>query len=129
MKIHLVVNISRVYMYKDQVEGQRKKQPLSVVIKGEEEYKVEKILNKRKFRGKDRYLVQWKGYIAEEDTWKPRENLENARDLVEKFEEEYREESRCCCLVMKAYGPLEVSVQEELNRVLYWILLATYTNV
>jgi len=30
---------------------------------------------------------------------------------------------------MKAYGPLEVSVQEELNRVLYWILLATYTNV
>jgi len=108
-------------MYKDQVEGQRKKQPLSVVIKGEEEYKVEKILNKRKFRGKDRYLVQWKGYIAEEDTWKPRENLENARDLVEKFEEEYREESRCCCLVMKAYRPLEMSIQEELNRVLCWI--------
>jgi len=24
MKIHPVVNISRVYMYKDQVEGQRK---------------------------------------------------------------------------------------------------------
>jgi len=30
----------------------------------------------------------------EEDTWEPRENLENARDLVERFEEEYREESR-----------------------------------
>jgi len=29
-----------------------------VIIKGEEEYKVEKILNKRKFRGKNRYLVQ-----------------------------------------------------------------------
>jgi len=28
-----------------------------VVIEGEEEYKVEKILNKKKFRGKDRYLV------------------------------------------------------------------------
>jgi len=57
IKIHLVVNISRVYMYKDQVEGQKKKWPLLVIIKGEEEYKVEKILNKRKFRGKDRYLV------------------------------------------------------------------------
>jgi len=57
IKIHLVVNISRVHMYKDQVEGQKKKWPLLVIIKGEEEYKVEKILNKRKFRGKDRYLV------------------------------------------------------------------------
>jgi len=57
IKIHLVVNISRVHMYKDQVEGQKKKWPLLVIIKGEKEYKVEKILNKRKFRGKDRYLV------------------------------------------------------------------------
>ena len=28
----------------------------------------------------------------EEDTWEPRKNLGNARDLVERFEEEYREE-------------------------------------
>ena len=62
-------------MYKDQVEGQKKKWPLPVIIKGEEEYKVEKILNKRKFRGKNRYLVQQKGYTVEEDTWEPRENL------------------------------------------------------
>ena len=57
IKIHPVVNISRVHMYRDQVEGQRKEWPLSVVIKEEEEYKVKKILNKKKFRGKDRYLV------------------------------------------------------------------------
>jgi len=44
-------------MYKDQVKDQRKGWLLLVVIKGEEKYKVEKILNKRKFRGKDRYLV------------------------------------------------------------------------
>jgi len=57
IKIHPVVNISRVYMYKDQVKDQRKGWLLLVVIKGEEKYKVEKILNKRKFRGKDKYLV------------------------------------------------------------------------
>ena len=57
IKIHPVVNISRVYIYRDQVEGQRKEWPLLVVIKEEEEYKVEKILNKKKFREKDRYLV------------------------------------------------------------------------
>ena len=81
-------------MYKDQVEDQRKEQPLPAVIEEEKVYKVEKILNKRKFREKDRYLVQWKEYMAEEDTWEPRENLGNARDLVEIFEEEYEEESR-----------------------------------
>ena len=57
VKIHPVVNISRVHKYKDQVEDQKKEQPAPVVIKGEEEYEVEKILNKKKFRGKNRYLV------------------------------------------------------------------------
>jgi len=57
IKIHPVVNVSRVYMYKDQVEDQKKEWPLPVIIKEEEEYEVEKILNKRKFREKDRYLV------------------------------------------------------------------------
>ena len=94
IKLHPVVNISRVHMYRDQVEGQRKEWPLSVVIKEEEEYEVEKILNKKKFRGKDRYLVWWKRYTAEEDTWEPKENLGSARDLVERFKEEYREELR-----------------------------------
>jgi len=68
VKIHPVVNVSRVQKYRDKVEGQKKKQPLLVIIEGEEEYKVEKILNKKKFRGRDKYLVQWRSYIAEEDT-------------------------------------------------------------
>ena len=55
---------------------------------------MEKILNKRVVRGKERFLVQWKGYIAKEDTWKSRENLENAKELVEEFEREYREEAK-----------------------------------
>jgi len=38
--------------------------------------------------------VQWKGYTTEKDTWELGENLRNARDLVERFEEEYGEESR-----------------------------------
>jgi len=57
VKIYPVVNVSRVQRYKDQVEGQKKKWPALVIIEGEEEYKVEKILNKKKFREKDWYLV------------------------------------------------------------------------
>ena len=46
IKIHSVVNVSRIQRYIEQVEGQRKEQPAPVIIKGEEEWKVEKILNK-----------------------------------------------------------------------------------
>jgi len=46
IKIHPVVNISRIHRYVGQVEGQRREQPTPVIIEGEEEWKVEKILNK-----------------------------------------------------------------------------------
>jgi len=48
VRIHPVVNISQVRWYKLQVEGQRKEAPQPVVIEGEEEWEVEKIMNKRK---------------------------------------------------------------------------------
>jgi len=57
IKIHPVVNVSRVCRYKDQVQGQKKERLAPVVIEREEEYEVEKVLNKKKFRGKDQYLV------------------------------------------------------------------------
>jgi len=47
VKIHLVVNVSRVRKYTKQVEGQRKEPPQPVIIEGEEEWEVEKIMNKR----------------------------------------------------------------------------------
>ena len=47
VKIYLVVNVSRIRRYIGQVEGQRKEQPAPVVIKEEEEWKVERILNKQ----------------------------------------------------------------------------------
>jgi len=46
IKIHLVVNISRIYRYIGQVERQRKEQPAPVIIKREEEWEIKRILNK-----------------------------------------------------------------------------------
>jgi len=68
IKIHPVVNVSRVRLYKLQIEGQKKILPKLVIIKEEKEFKVEKILNKRIVRGKEKFLVRWKGYMTEEDT-------------------------------------------------------------
>jgi len=90
VKIHLVVNVSRIRRYVEQVEGQRKEQPAPVVIKGEEEWEVERILNKQRIQGKDKYLVRWKEFTAESDTWEGRENLENAREAIEEYKKEYR---------------------------------------
>jgi len=92
IRIHPIVNVSRVQLYKPQVEGQKKTPPKPVIIEGEEEFEVEKIINKRTVRGKEKFLVRWKGYTAEEDTWESRENLENAKELVEEFKRIYGEE-------------------------------------
>ena len=89
VKIHLVVNVSRIQKYIGQVKGQKKEQPAPVIIEGEEEWKIEKILNKQQIRGKDKYLVRWKGFTAESDTWEGRENLENVKEVVKEFEKEY----------------------------------------
>jgi len=57
IKIHPVVNVSRVRLYKPQIEGQKKTPPKPIIIEGEEEFEIEKILNKRIVRGKEKFLV------------------------------------------------------------------------
>ena len=91
IRVYLVVNISRIHRYIGQVKGQRKEQPAPVIIKGEEEQEVKRILNKQWIREKDKYLVQQKGFIVELDTWKGIENLENVKGAVEEFKKEYQQ--------------------------------------
>ena len=86
MRIHPVVNISRIVCYKEQVKGQKKEEGKPVEVEGVEEWKVEKILNKKKIRGVVKYLIRWKEFMAEGDTWEKRENLKNAEELIKEFE-------------------------------------------
>ena len=58
IRIHPVVNISRVQLYKPQVEEQKKTPPKPVIIEGEEKFEIEKIINKRIVRGKEKFLVR-----------------------------------------------------------------------
>jgi len=61
-----------------------------VIIEREEEWKVERILNKWRVRGKDKYLVCWKGFMVESNTWEERENLKNAKEAIKEFKKEYQ---------------------------------------
>ena len=85
MRIYLVVNVSRIVRYKEQVKGQKKKEGKPVEVEGVEEWEAEKILNKKKIRGVEKYLIRWKGFTAEGGTWERRENLKNTEKLIEEF--------------------------------------------
>jgi len=50
------------------VGWQKKEEVKPIEVEGVEEWKVEKILNKRKIRGVEKYLVHWKEFMVEYDT-------------------------------------------------------------
>ena len=54
------------------------------IIKGQEKYEVEAILDKKVKWNGIQYRVKWKGY--EKTTWEPTSNLRQARDAVKDFE-------------------------------------------
>jgi hypothetical protein len=63
--IHPVFHVSVFRKYQpDTIEGRVKDNPCPVVIRGEEEWEVEEILDKRKRRNKVEYLVSWKGFVS-----------------------------------------------------------------
>ena len=86
LRIHLVVNVRRIVKYREQVERHKKVPPPPIEIASKKEYEVEEILDRQERRGKTKYLVKWKEYIVEGNTWEGLENLENAREKIEEFE-------------------------------------------
>jgi len=80
--------------YKEQVREQKKEEGKPIEVEGVEEWEVEKILNKKKIRGVEKYLVWWKEFTVEGDTWERKENLKNAEEALEKFEERMNAEVR-----------------------------------
>ena len=94
MRIHPVVNVSQIVWYMEQVKGQKKEEGKPIEVEGVEEWEVEKILNKRKIRGVEKYLVQWKGFTVEGDTWERKKDLKNAGEALEEFKERMNVEVR-----------------------------------
>ena len=88
LRIHPVVNVRRIVKYREQIEGQKKIPLPSIKVSSEKKYEVEEILNRQERRGKMKYLMKWKGYTMEENTWEGLENLKNVREKIEEFEKE-----------------------------------------
>ena len=71
------------------ISGQLQPPPAPIIVEEEEEFEVNDIIDKRKRGSKIEYLVSWKGYGPEEDSWEPAENLGNAQDVVDRFNIKY----------------------------------------
>ena len=53
----------------------------------EDRYEVKQILNTRKFRKTQKYLVKWKGFGHKENTWEPLKNLKGSEEALAEFRE------------------------------------------
>ena len=91
-KLHDVFHVSRLRAYRS--DGTYQPPPPVVEIQIEEEdpvYEVEAILDTRLNRTKagkllrKEYLVRWKGYGPEHNTWEPESNLINVEDVMKEF--------------------------------------------
>ena len=94
MKCHCEFHISLVKHWVDPtlISNQRtgafvEPAPLSIDADGDT-YEVEAILDKRKRRGHTQYLIRWKGYDQEFDTWEPEEYVNNCQELLDDYYQE-----------------------------------------
>lgn len=62
----------------------RKRKAREIEQQEEEVFSVEKIVSKQIVGGKTQYLLKWKGYDSDENTWEPEENLD-CQDLLDDF--------------------------------------------
>jgi len=83
LRWHNVFHASLLRHYKE--GGPITAAPIPEIIDGELEWEVETILDHRSGRPGKEYLIRWKGFTSDEDTWEPEANLKNAPTLLKNY--------------------------------------------
>ena len=87
-KIHPVFNEALLTPHKPPVYPQQQlpRPAPPVIVEGDKEYEVDKILDSQMKNSKFQYLVRWKDYPARVDwTWEPESNIMHAPEAIKDF--------------------------------------------
>jgi hypothetical protein len=88
-KGHRTLNASQLKWYTPPLfpgqKGPTTRPDLIIVSDRREEYEVHEVLNKRRKNNRTEYLIRWKDYRPEDDTWEPEENLKNAKGALRDY--------------------------------------------
>jgi hypothetical protein len=93
MRIHNVFYVGLLSKVKRNELQAWENRPPPITVDGEEEYKVEGIMDSWETKGEWEYLIKWKGYGPEESTWEPKANLKNAAKHLKKYKKILRQKS------------------------------------
>ena len=87
LRIHPVFNVADVHpFFESIIPGQTSVPPEPVIVDEETRYEVEEVLNSKLLRGKLHFLIKWKGFTDEHNSWEPEANvLPGLEKLVKKY--------------------------------------------
>ncbi|KAF8761978.1 hypothetical protein RHS01_00172 [Rhizoctonia solani] len=85
LKIHNVFYVGLLSRSHESPSQPFPERPPPETIEGEEEYEVEQIIDSKRQRGKWFYLIKWKGYGPEDNSWEPEELLKNSQEEIQRF--------------------------------------------
>lgn len=85
-RIHSVFHATLLLRHKEnEVHGKNPLPPISKLVEGKEEYKVEALIMHKKGRYGHKYLIKWKGFPASGNTWETKKNLTHAKEMLAKY--------------------------------------------
>ncbi|EAN30750.1 Chromo (CHRromatin Organization MOdifier) domain protein [Theileria parva strain Muguga] len=70
---------------KSNQESNEETNQMSETENDDDEFEVEDVLDFKYVKGKPKYLIKWKGYPPEDNTWEPEENMTHLPDFANKM--------------------------------------------